>query len=70
MINFNTLSVGDYVEVEFTEGTWSRGGHIKGIITKLWNDDKHIQAQVENGWCFHQCDKIIEHRKNNIVRTE
>ena len=70
MINFNTLKVGDYVKVEFTEGTWSKGGTIKGTLTKLWNDDKHIQGQVDNAWCFHQCDNLIEHKPNSTPERE
>lgn len=56
------VSLGDYVEVEYTTGTWSKGGQIKGKITELWTpelDGGHLQARVESGWCFHNHDRIL-----------
>jgi len=57
------LSLGDFVEVEYTSGTRMKGGRIKGKITELWSPDldKHYQARVESGWCFHDGDLILQH---------
>ena len=62
MINFNRLSVNDYVKVQLTDGNSSNGYIIEGTITKLWNDKEYIQAQINYGWCFHQEDNLIEHK--------
>lgn len=64
MIDFSQLSVGDKVVVEYTEGTWSKGGRLTGVITRLW-DTPHLQAQVNDGWCFHEYDNILHHEKAN-----
>ena len=58
------INVGDYVKVEYMTGVRMKGGTIKGTVTKLWDDAGGLlQAQVDNGWCFHDCDKILEHTK-------
>lgn len=68
------LTVGDWVAVQYTTGTWSKGGKISGKITKLWNVNSSgtpfLQAEVENNWCFHDDDKILEHKSNEGVSGE
>ena len=57
------LNVGDYVEVQYTTGnkySQLKGGVVTGNITKLWEDAG--QGQVNHGWCFHDHDKILEHK--------
>lgn len=58
-----TLRIGDKVKVEYTTGTWSKGGTIEGVITELWSPefDNHLQARVDGAWCFHDHDKVIAH---------
>lgn len=59
------IKLGDYVKVECNAGTWSRHATVQGKITELW-DKKQCgvhQARVDNGWCFHDEDKILEHLK-------
>ena len=55
------LNIGDYVKVEYTTGKEMKGSRIWGKITKLWPSHPY-QAQLESGWCFHENDKIIEHK--------
>lgn len=67
----HNVKVGDYVKVQYTTGQTFKGRIIKGIITKLWDENsKDIevknpkgfkQGQVEHGWCFHEEDHILEH---------
>jgi len=65
------LEIGDYVKVECHNLAGEVTGWIKGTVTKLWkNQDTPggrnlTQAQVNNGWCFHQTDSIIEHKREN-----
>jgi len=59
-----TLHLGDYVVVHYRTG----GGGVRGNITRLWSvehGDTVDQAQVNNGWCFHDWDYIYEHREAN-----
>lgn len=51
------VSVGDWVKVEYTR---SKGATIEGTVTRVWDD--YSQAQVNNGWCFHPHDELLEHR--------
>ena len=57
------IQLGDYVKVEYTTGIQFKGGTIKGKITELWDNTVggNLQGRVENGWCFHDNDIIIEH---------
>ena len=60
------IRLGDYVKVEYTSGKRFKGGQIKGCVTRLYSlmhGDNRKQAQLESGWCFHEGDKIIEHRE-------
>jgi hypothetical protein len=55
-----TIKLGDYVEVDYESG-----GGIRGRVTELWSPEisnGHLQARVENGWCFHDYDRITIHR--------
>lgn len=63
-----TITLGDYVKVRYASGTWSKGATVEGKITELWSPklDKHLQARVEHGWCFHDDDEIIMHKKAEI----
>lgn len=65
-MNFNELSVGDHVVVEFTDGVRLKGGRIIGKITRIWTPQEHSagmwQGQVNNSWCFHAGDELIEHK--------
>ena len=54
------VSVGDYVRVRYETGKRFKGAILKGRITRVWGDGL-VQAQVENGWCFHDHDTILEH---------
>ena len=58
-----TLRIGDYVKVRYTKGTWSKGGTLQGVITELWSPklDNHLQARVDDTWCFHDYDEILTH---------
>ncbi len=66
MIDFTQLKVGDYVCVEYTSGRRMKGGQIHGILTKLWTPDEHgaggWQGQINDGWCFHVQDLLLEHK--------
>ena len=48
------IHVGDSVKVRYSTG---RQGTVTGIVTKVWP----FQAQVNNGWCFHDNDELLEH---------
>lgn len=69
MIDFSKLSIGDYVEVIYTEGTWSKGSKVSGTITKIWDAEEtgFEQAQVNNGWCFHRHDDLVKHIKRDDI---
>jgi hypothetical protein len=70
VIDFSKLKVGDYVRIEYTSGESFKGGTISGEITKLWNGEKEIlQGQVNNGWCFHVEDKLLEYNPLTITRV-
>jgi len=56
------IHLNDYVVVEYTTGKEFKGGTIRGKVIELWND-RLLQARVESGWCFHDYDRIIEHKK-------
>lgn len=58
------VSLGDYVKVEYATGERMKDCHIEGKLTKLWSpeNDNHHQAQINNGWCFHDYDLILEHQ--------
>lgn len=59
------VRLGDYIKAEYTSGDRLKGGRIKGHITELWSlshGDNCKQAQLDGGWCFHEGDKIIEHK--------
>ena len=60
------LNVGDYVKVQYTTG--HKGGTIKGEITKLW--EEHKQGQVNNGWCFHDHDLILEYKSKSKILND
>lgn len=57
-----TLKLGDFVRVEYTKGRNFKGAQIWGTVTKLW-PAPGPQVQVNNGWCFHEGDLIVEHKK-------
>ena len=59
------LEIDDYVKVRYTTGKQFKDGIIKGKITKLWTNPK--QGQVENGWCFHDHDEILEHKPSKSI---
>ena len=65
-MNFNKLSVGDYVVVEYTDGDRFKGNRLKGEIVRIWTPQEHSagcwQAEMSNGWCFHAGDELLEHR--------
>lgn len=61
------LEINDHVKVKCVNRAGEFTGILTGKVTKLWkNEDTPgcrnlTQAQVNNGWCFHQGDEIIEH---------
>ena len=60
-----SIKLGDFVKVRYTTGKNFKDGTVEGKTTKLWspdNGDSHLQARVENGWCFHDDDEILEHK--------
>jgi len=64
------IEVGDYVKVKYTTGSMFKGSILTGKITKLWDAEGEkyprapcLQAQVNNGWCFHDHDIILEYKK-------
>lgn len=65
------ISVGDYVYVEYTNGTGMfKGARVKGVVTKVWDEldgnKTFRQAQVNNAWCFHSKDRVLEHKKEEV----
>lgn len=57
------VSLGDWVEVEYTTGQRMRGGTIKGTVVELWDvGQPHLLARLDGGWCFHDHDKILSHK--------
>ena len=64
-----TVHLGDYLEVKYTKGTWSKNGIIKGEVTELWSPelDNHHQGQLDHGWCFHDHDEILLHTREKRV---
>ena len=56
MGNLADLQVGDKVRVRYKDGS----GTLTGTITTIW-ELPHPQFQVNNGWCFHKGDEILEH---------
>ena len=65
------VNLGDYVKVRYTTGKRFKGGIIAGKITELWSleKDNHLQGRVENGWCFHDHDKILSHNEVEWVKN-
>ena len=59
------MDVGDYVEVQYSNGKKFKGAILKGNITKLW-DAPRKQGEVNNGWCFHDHDRILKHNKKAV----
>ena len=60
------IRLGDYIEVEYTTGDRMKGGILRGNVTELWSPEtgaKHLQARINNGWCFHNHDRILVHNK-------
>ena len=55
------IHIGDYLEVQYTTGERFKGGIIKGTVIDLW-DEKFLQGQLSNGWCFHDDDRILKHK--------
>jgi len=55
------IKLGDELKVRYTTGHRFKGSIIKGKVIKLWNgeDDCIKQAQLSNGWCFHNHDEIL-----------
>ena len=78
MIDFTGLEVGDYVEVEYTEGDRMKGGQIRGTVTRIWRPEDtenerrkgFWQGQVNNGWCFHRWDNLLKHDRPDTPTTE
>lgn len=62
-----TIHLGDYMKVQYTTGKEFKGATIKGTVTELWSmeKDNHLQARLSCGWCFHDHDRIIEHKPHN-----
>ena len=58
-----TIRLGDSMRVEYTTGERMKGAIISGEVTELWSPeaDRHLQARLSCGWCFHDHDKIIHH---------
>ena len=58
------VKLGDYVEVEYKGAD---GGGIKGKIVKFATIefDGFLQAELENGWAFHDYDIIKKHIASN-----
>lgn len=60
------VKIGDYVRVRYETGKRMKGCEIWGVITNLWSPemgDDHLLVQVNNGWCFHNHDTILEHKE-------
>jgi len=53
------IYVGDYVKVRYTSGREMKDGILTGVVTKIWP----FQAQVNDGWCFHNQDELLEHTR-------
>lgn len=66
MIEFQALKVGDYVHVEYDSGDRMDGCRVRGTLTRVWTPEEHgagkWQGQVNKGWCFHETDRLLEHR--------
>lgn len=62
-----TIHLDDYMEVRYTKGTQFKGRIIKGKVTHLCSieNDNHLQAQLNHGWCFHDNDEILVHKKED-----
>lgn len=60
-----TIKVGDYIKVRYATGERLKGGTIQGNVTKVWNGENNkkglYQIQVNNGWCCHPEDELLEH---------
>ena len=61
----HNIEIGDYVEVQYTSGRKFKNAIIKGKIVELW-DDNFKQAQLSNGWCFHNEDRILTYIPKEI----
>jgi hypothetical protein len=59
------LHIGDFVRVRYTTGKTMKNGEIWGTVVELWSyeNDHHLQARVDSGWCFHDHDEILIHKK-------
>lgn len=53
------IYVGDAVKVRYTTGKRMKGGILAGVVTKVWP----FQAEINNGWCFHDGDDLLEHTR-------
>ena len=60
-----TVRLRDWVRVRYMTGERMRGGEVEGEVVELWDPelDHHHQARVSSGWCFHDCDRILVHRR-------
>ena len=67
MIDFTTLTLGDFYKIRYETGERMRGGTIQGPLTRIWTPEEHRaghwQGQINNGWCFHEEDTVVEHRE-------
>ena len=62
------IRTGDYVDVAYerhVESSLGGKGGVRGTVTKVWRPRDHgagqWQWQVNDAWCFHAHDTIIEH---------
>lgn len=62
---FNSMNVGDYVEIEIVSNGHLNGGILRGKIVEY--NEEHLQYKLESGWCFHPADRILEHKKGEQI---
>ena len=58
----NEVKVGDYIKVEIINKRGDRnldGMNVSGRIRELVPD--HSFARLDNGWCCHTKDRLVEH---------
>lgn len=60
-LNIDKLEIGDQVIIEYSTGDRMKGGRITGTVKTL--TPSHRQVQLNTGWCGHDGDYLIEHKR-------
>ena len=60
-MNYNSIKVGDYLEVRIESKGHLSGGILRGLVIR--KTDPQRQVQLHTAWCCHEKDSVLEHRE-------